>query len=168
MAYKKSIFRTMSSDEFRQLVQSSESISDILRKYNYSASSGTMSRIVKARILEEHIDISHFSKNGWQGGSKPKYDLSEILVENSHYENIGSLKRRILKAGLLKYECAECSNNGYWNGKPLSLQLKHKNGKHNDHRLSNLCFLCPNCHSQTDTYSGKKNVHRTKVWTDGL
>ena len=26
-----------------------------------------------------------------------------------------------------------------------------------DNRLENLQLLCPNCHSQTDTYAGKKN-----------
>ena len=25
------------------------------------------------------------------------------------------------------------------------------------YQAKNLCFLCPNCHSQTDTYCGKKN-----------
>lgn len=165
MAHRKSIFKTMPSDEFKQLVQDSVSVSDMLRRYNYSTSSGTMARIIKARILEEKIDVSHFKRNGGKGGGKPKYELSEILVENSHYENRDRLKKRIIRAGLLKYECANCLNNGYWNGKPLSLQLEHKNGKHNDHRLSNLCFLCPNCHSQTETYSGK-NASRTKIWTD--
>ena len=37
-----------------------------------------------------------------------------------------------------------------------------------DNRIENLCFLCPNCHSQTSTYSGKKkkkekeNITKTK------
>ena len=31
----------------------------------------------------------------------------------------------------------------------------HINGINNDHRLENLRFLCPNCHSQTSTYAGK-------------
>ena len=31
------------------------------------------------------------------------------------------------------------------------------NGINDDNRIENLTFLCPNCHSQTDTYSGKKN-----------
>lgn len=38
---------------------------------------------------------------------------------------------------------------------PLTLQLDHINRVNNDHRLTNLRFLCPNCHSQTDTYAGK-------------
>lgn len=167
MAHKKSIFKTMSSEEFKQLVSESINISEMLRKYGYSSASGTVARIIKDRIINEGIDVSHFKKNDGKGNPKPKYELSEILVENSHYENIGRLKKRLVKAGLLKYECKNCSNKGYWNGKPLVLQLEHKNGKHNDHRLSNLCFLCPNCHSQTETYSGR-NADRTKTWIDNL
>ena len=37
----------------------------------------------------------------------------------------------------------------------MKLQLEHINGVSDDNRLENLCLLCPNCHSQTDTYAGK-------------
>lgn len=164
MAYKKSIFTTMETDDFKKLVQESSSVSDILGKFGYSKSSGTMQGIIKRRIRNENIDISHFKRSGTQGG-QPRYSLEEILVENSNYTNITRLKTRLLKAGLLEYKCMECDNTGEWNGKPLVLQLEHKNGKHNDHRLCNLGFLCPNCHSQTDTYAGK-NADKTKIWTD--
>lgn len=40
--------------------------------------------------------------------------------------------------------------------KKLTLQLDHINGKNNDHRIENLRLLCPNCHSITETYAGKK------------
>jgi hypothetical protein len=37
-------------------------------------------------------------------------------------------------------------------------------GKHNDNRIENLCFLCPNCHSQTSTYCGKHlNKRKNKI-----
>ncbi|MGZ5312302.1 MAG: HNH endonuclease [Solirubrobacterales bacterium] len=42
---------------------------------------------------------------------------------------------------------------------PLSLHVHHRNGDGTDNRLENLQFLCPNCHSQTDTYGGR-NGHR--------
>jgi 5-methylcytosine-specific restriction endonuclease McrA len=39
------------------------------------------------------------------------------------------------------------------------MALHHINGDRLDNRLENLELLCPNCHSQTDTYSGR-NGHR--------
>lgn len=158
----KSIINTISSDKFAEIVSKHKSISDILEYFGFSKSSGSMSKLVKDRIIREDIDISHFNKSGIQGG-KPKYDLEDILVENSSYSNIDRLKKRILNAGLLEYKCAECGNTGEWNGKKLVLQLEHRNGKHDDHRLSNLCFLCPNCHSQTSTYAGK-NANKARIW----
>lgn len=52
------------------------------------------------------------------------------------------------------YVCNECGI-GEWNKKPITLELEHKNGDSSDNSISNTCLLCPNCHSQTDTYKGK-------------
>ena len=64
---------------------------------------------------------------------------------------------------MLEYKCLECGIGNTYNNKPLSLQLEHKNGIHNDNRIENLCFLCPNCHSQTETFSGKKLKKKEKL-----
>lgn len=72
----------------------------------------------------------------------------------SEYHSRRGVRERILKDGLLKYECSECNIKDY-KGKPLSFELDHINGKRDDHRLENLRFLCPNCHSQTKTFRGK-------------
>ena len=67
----------------------------------------------------------------------------------------------ILNNNLIEYKCQECGQGDVWNNKRLILQLDHKNGNPNDNRLDNLRFLCSNCHSQTQTYTGR-NATRIK------
>lgn len=97
-----------------------------------------------------------------------KFEDDKVFVENSTYPR-HRLKERILKNNLIEYKCSCCGIGPEWNGAILVLQLEHKNGKNNDHRLDNLDFLCPNCHSQTNTYAAKnrKNPNRTpKAYID--
>jgi 5-methylcytosine-specific restriction endonuclease McrA len=89
-----------------------------------------------------------------EGHKKRKHSNEMIFCENSKYPR-HKLKERIIKENLIEYSCSICGNNGNWNEKKLPLHIDHQNGKNNDNRLENLRFLCPNCHSQTDTYSGK-------------
>lgn len=100
-----------------------------------------------------NCSTSHFVK-GLKSKYHLKYSIDEILVENSTYMNIALLKEKLIKLGLLEYKCHICGINT-WNNKKISLHLDHINGKHDDHRIENLRFLCPNCHSQTSTYAGK-------------
>lgn len=115
--------------------------------------------IIKRRCNQLDISTEHFCRSN---KSSTKYDLKDILVENSTYANISRLKERLLKEGLLEYKCALCGNTGEWLGNPLSLQLDHINGIHTDNRIQNLRILCPNCHSQTETYGSKRGA-KSKV-----
>jgi Zn finger protein HypA/HybF involved in hydrogenase expression len=112
---------------------------------------GSSTDILKRRIKELECSIEHFG-NTAKPSSNIKYTLDEILIENSSYANITCLKSRLIKENRLEYKCDCCGNNGEWLGKKLVLQLDHINGINNDHRIENLRFLCPNCHSQTDTF----------------
>jgi len=50
--------------------------------------------------------------------------------------------------------CCTCGRNT-WNGKPLVLEVEHKDGNSENNSFENLALICPNCHSQTDTYKAK-------------
>lgn len=69
------------------------------------------------------------------------------------------IKMHILKDKLLEYKCSECGI-FEWNSKAITLHLDHIDGIKDNNKLSNLRFLCPNCHSQTSTYCGKNNSQR--------
>jgi 5-methylcytosine-specific restriction endonuclease McrA len=68
----------------------------------------------------------------------------------------GHLKKRLLRAGLLPSHCQECGLED-WRGRGISLELHHINGHGKDNRLENLALLCPNCHSQTDSWGGRNS-----------
>lgn len=70
-----------------------------------------------------------------------------------------TVRKRLLEEGILRHECYECGIT-HWFGKALTLQLDHINGINDDNRIENLRMLCPNCHSQTDTFSGKNRRKR--------
>jgi predicted RNA-binding Zn-ribbon protein involved in translation (DUF1610 family) len=72
---------------------------------------------------------------------------------------IGSTKRFLSETR--GYKCEECGISE-WNGKPIILDLDHINGNSNDNGLENVRLLCPNCHSQTDTYKVKNRGNGRK------
>lgn len=96
------------------------------------------------------------------------YIGKEIIFEESFIENSQTqrkvIKDYIINHNLIPYECSICKNDGNWNGSVMTLHLDHINGVNNDHRLENLRFLCPNCHSQTDTYTGHNKTTKEKVF----
>ncbi len=143
----------VSDEDFKHIIQQSNTYSDCLRALGLGTNGGSSTDILKRRIKELNCSTEHFNQKNKQS-YQAKYSLDEILVENSSYANISSLKRRLINEHRLEYKCAICGLTE-WLNKPISLQLDHINGINNDHRINNLRFLCPNCHSQTDTFAGK-------------
>lgn len=151
----KSKVYNLSDEEFTTLVARNHSWCACAKEIGLSPN-GSNSRIqLKKRVDELQLDISHFDRQQDARKASVKYSLEEIMVENSTYTNSMRFKKRLIESQLIPYKCAICGLENQWNGKELILQLDHINGKHNDNRKENLRFLCPNCHSQTETFSGK-------------
>jgi len=80
--------------------------------------------------------------------------MRQAIKDLSAHATRASVRKTIIREELIPYKCGMCGIDE-WNNKKLSLHLDHINGVNDDHRLENLRFLCPNCHSQTETYTGR-------------
>jgi DNA-binding CsgD family transcriptional regulator len=84
--------------------------------------------------------------------------IEELLVSGIRRDR-GHIKRRLLREGLKESRCERCGI-ADWLEQPLSMALHHVNGDRFDNRLENLELLCPNCHSQTENFSGRNGRRR--------
>ena len=111
------------------------------------------------------IRLGVFIKNqSGAGVSKPilddrKIELSDILSGNQPQYQSNKLRHRLLKEGIKEHKCEACGITE-WLGQPAPLELDHIDGNRVNHELKNLRLLCPNCHSQTDTYRSKNKKSR--------
>lgn len=95
-------------------------------------------------------------------GAKQKFEMCDILSGKHPQYSTSHLSKRLVKEGYKKYVC-ECCGISSWNNNKITLELNHKNGDNSDHSLENLELLCPNCHSQTDTYKNKRGLKRKVI-----
>lgn len=150
------------------IVKDSTSLAGVIRKLGLKPSGGTH-RYLKGYIAFHGISTEHFTGKAWNKGktkdtsavvaaiaSKNSLSDDEVFVENSSY-NPSKLRPRLLRMGWV-YECSICRLSD-WLGAPITLHVDHINGRHSDHRLENLRFLCPNCHQQTSTWGNRTNTN---------
>ena len=146
--------RKWTDEELSQAVAESVSIAQVIQKLNLAIAGGTYESI-KKHIKRLNLDTSHHSgqsrKNRY-GKSRDKV-LEDILSIDSPYTSY-EIRRILFKLKLKENICEICEIKT-WLGLPITAQLHHINGIRTDNRLENLQMLCPNCHSQTDTYGGK-------------
>ena len=75
-------------------------------------------------------------------------NMNNGLCNNCSSNNI---RQFLISSNLKKNQCEICGLS-IWQGKILTVQIHHIDGNKYNNTLLNLIMLCPNCHSQTDTY----------------
>lgn len=139
--------------ELIEAIQTSKSFLEASKKTK--SSRGYLATLAK----NLSIDISHMSP----GRNRPLPD-EEIFCNPSKVTS-NTLKIRLLSLFPERNRCEHCGLLPLWNGKKLSIQLHHRDGNKYNNLIENLEFLCPNCHSQTETYTGNKSRKRKEKRT---
>lgn len=136
-------------EELERVVELSLSVGEVVKRLPLREGSDNHRKIA-ALIQEYGIDTGHF------GTKRHKRKLKQDDVFRRFPQcSLSAVKTWAKK--YIPYKCTSCGNCGEWQGKPLTLQLNHKDGDTQNCELSNLEYQCPNCHSQTPTYAGRNN-----------
>lgn len=103
-----------------------------------------------------NLDFSKMKENAQKKEHVNEIPFGEVFKKGTNYSS-SLLRNKLIKAGIKTFKkCEECGITE-WNGKPIIIQLHHKDGDRTNNELDNIAELCPNCHSQTENYSRKKN-----------
>ena len=150
--------RKWTDQQLAEAVKNSFSIAQVLSNIGLHPT-GCNYKAMHSNIQRLGLDASHFLGQGHLKNKThnwtPKRPLDEVLISNSDYACTNSLKKRLLKEGLLQNHCYLCEQEPHWKGQPLVMVLDHINGTNNDNRIANLRLLCPNCNSQQPTFAGR-------------
>lgn len=156
--------RQYTKEWLEELCRDSYSYAEVLRKAGRKQGGGTQATLRK-KIMEFQIDISHFTGQKWQDSpnqqdnkaAREKYTLEEVFCKDSPVTQ-KVLRGYVERHQIIKYECSQCGCDGHWQNGIISLEIDHIDGDNKNNEVSNLRYLCPNCHALTDTYRGKNKA----------
>lgn len=138
---------TLTKEQFIEVCDNSKSKQEAYHKLN-----------MHRNTFEKYLIIYNYKRFQQKQSHIKKYDLQDILDGKYPGYSTSHLHDRLLREGIKEYKC-ECCGNSEWMGQPIVLELHHIDGDHNNNKLENLQFLCPNCHAMTDNFKSKKMKH---------
>jgi hypothetical protein len=160
-SFPRKVYSEYTADELKEIIRCCRNITHVIDTLRLNR---IYYRYLKRFISDNNIDTSHFTNNT---GGGVYTSVENNLIKNSKVLNSKRIKQYLFKNNLIVNECSICKLQPLWNNKPLTLQLDHINGDHFDNRVENLRIVCPNCHAQTDTYTGSNvKKHEDKFCQD--
>lgn len=151
--------RDISKIELQELFNSSDSVSSVLGKLGFIPQRKDSRKLINELIISLGIDLSEMHLNLQQKvtqANSSAFKAGNFEFSRGKFIQGTHLIKHLRKIGR-EMKCSECPITDTYNGKPISLQVHHIDGDNSNNELDNLALLCPNCHSQTDSYCGKKN-----------
>ena len=158
--------QTYSKEWLEELCADSYSLAEVLQKAGRKPGGGNQETL-KRKIAEFQIDTSHFTGQTWNKGktakddsrivSQEKYDVQDIFCKNSPVSQ-KVMRGYVERHNLLEYKCQNCGCDGHWQNGVIALEIDHIDGDNTNNELSNLRYLCPNCHALTETYRGRNKA----------
>ena len=101
------------------------------------------------------VALGVYDPNPSGKGTKKGKNSTEDFLSNKVKIRSQRLKEILFEEGLKTPACEECRISE-WNGKRMIFELDHIDGNNKNNSFDNLKILCPNCHSQTPTFRGRK------------
>ena len=104
-----------------------------------------------------------------QQANERRRETFQAKYDNLPWEDLAP-KGEAVKRRLLLEQGGVCKLCGLstWMGKPLILQLDHIDGNNTNDNKENLRMICPNCHSQTETFCRGNTRKKRSVKTGNL
>jgi hypothetical protein len=142
-----------SKEQISNAVEHSYSYSDIFRNLGIPINGGSY-KWIKNLISKFELNTSHFlslsdrcrmmGKIANNNKDKELYSTNDI----SNGDRIRSIKlRKFMLHHKMIEECNVCKLND-WLGNPIRLDIDHIDENGSNNNISNLQFICPNCHRQ--------------------
>lgn len=143
-----------SKDELEHIVETSNSMREVIEKLGYKTKNGSNAKTVKNKLDFYNISYNKFTFNK---GIKREY--KDVFCANSTVTQT-VLRRWYKKEYGDPSHCDICSQPILWNEKPLTMILDHIDGDNHNNQINNLRWICPNCNSQLDTFTGRNTKSR--------
>lgn len=141
--------------QIQECANAGETVRELGKRFNFTPT--TWAKAVKAGCVVNPIRIAK------RGGGVRNRPLEWCFVVHEKRFGDQNFKKRMIRAGLLKDECAICGCPPVWRGLPLVLRLDHINGDNRDCRDGNIRLVCPNCDSQLPTFTGRNRANRKRI-----
>lgn len=150
--------RSYTDIQLMEAVKISSNFKQVQFNLGFENDSHSRRTVIQRRIVELNLDIDHFKR---KRKFTTRRKITDEIMFSTQYATLtntgGSTNKAVIDRLIELGKAYKCDNCGIseWNGEYLRLQLEHIDGNSRNYNKDNLSFLCPNCHSQTPTFSRK-------------